>query len=477
MIGGRTVRGEADPEKRRARRRERAELWRLAWPASLARAGVLLMAATDIAMVGRIGGGSADVELSFAALGNALFIPLLVTGIGALTGGAVLASQANGRLDGAEAGRALRRGLALAVTLGAALMLSMAGAGLFLYGIGQPPELADGGGAVAFALGLSGPFFLLYIACVLHLESCQRPLPGLVATALAVPLNAALNGVLIYGSLGAPALGAEGAAWSTTFVRAAMLIVVATYLFAPARRAAFGVTGRLRDFLFAGPFWGAGGWRAAAQQRRLGFAAAAASLAETSAFACLTFWAAAFGAVGLAAYSIAHNLLSLYFMAALGVGIATSVRVGRWIGAGETDGARTARGAGLLTVVGVSLAASALTLIAPGLIAALYTTDPAVAAATARLLPLIAALVLVDGLQLVAAAAVRGLGDAWASAARATAAFWGVMAPAGFVLAFWAEAGVAGLLGGAIMGCAANFWLQQARFRQVLEARPSAAAS
>ena len=70
----------ADPAETFAARATRhvADLLRLAWPVMLSRAGILVMAFVDIAMLGRYGGG----EVGVSNLGNAIFIPTLVLSIG-----------------------------------------------------------------------------------------------------------------------------------------------------------------------------------------------------------------------------------------------------------------------------------------------------------------------------------------------------------------------------------------------------------
>ena len=73
--------------------RRYAALWRLAWPAMLSRAGILLMSLVDIVMVGHY----SRLELAYASLGVSLFIPIMVTGVGLMVGVMTLVSQASGR--------------------------------------------------------------------------------------------------------------------------------------------------------------------------------------------------------------------------------------------------------------------------------------------------------------------------------------------------------------------------------------------
>ncbi|GIX13585.1 MAG: hypothetical protein KatS3mg118_1544 [Paracoccaceae bacterium] len=81
-----------------------AELARLAWPVMLSRAGLLTLTLVDIVMVGRFGTGA----LAHMAMGYSVFVPIMVTGIGAMVGIIAIVSQrwGGGRPD--RRGRGVR---------------------------------------------------------------------------------------------------------------------------------------------------------------------------------------------------------------------------------------------------------------------------------------------------------------------------------------------------------------------------------
>ena len=72
--------------------RHLSDLMRLAWPVMLSRAGILIMAFCDIAMLGRYGAGAIG-ELN---LGVSIFVPLLVATIGLVSGVVPVVAQAFG---------------------------------------------------------------------------------------------------------------------------------------------------------------------------------------------------------------------------------------------------------------------------------------------------------------------------------------------------------------------------------------------
>ena len=433
--------------------RHGAALARLAWPVMLSRAGLLLMGLVDVVMLGRY----STQALGEASLALALFIPIMVSGVGLQIGLISLVARRYGAGRHAECVDVWLRALpwaALAGTLGAGVM---ALGELWLALLGQ--ALAPGAGAVSRAIAPGVLFQVLYIACAFYLEGTGRPKPALVAMVIANVMNVGLNWVLIYGNLGAPELGAVGSAVGTSLVRVFLFLSLLVYILRlPEVRAAGGL-GRF------GGFWGPGGWAAGAEMRRLGYAAGLSVFFETSAFGVLTQMAGWLGPVALAAYSIGHNIEATVFMIALGLSVATGVRVGTAIGARQPGEARFAGFTGLgasLTVM--ALIGGVLVAFAPQ-VAGTYTQDAAVAAAATALMGVVAIVAIPDGGQIVMGQSNRAMGDSYVSSLLYFIAYWLVMIPLGWVLAFEAGLGAAGLLWATAAGSALSLLLQGLRFR------------
>jgi multidrug resistance protein, MATE family len=92
-----------------------AALFVLAWPVMLSRAGILLMSMADVVMVGRFD----TIELGYLALGFAVFIPVFVTGIGAMVGIVSVAARTKGA-GGRDLPEIALRGLRWAAVVGVA---------------------------------------------------------------------------------------------------------------------------------------------------------------------------------------------------------------------------------------------------------------------------------------------------------------------------------------------------------------------
>ena len=304
----------------------------LAWPVVLSRAGLLVMAMADVVMVGRYDTG-ALAELS---LGYAVFIPPLVAGLGCMVG--IVSTAARGRGAGDPARGIALRGLRWSLLVGAvAGLLSRRRADA---AADRPrARLVAGGGAVARAFAPGALFQIVFAAASFYLEGTGRMRPGLVAMIVGEPAQRRAQLAADRRPPRAPALGAEGAALASTLARPVMAAGLLVWMLRSrsSRRGARRVT-----------LWGPGGWPAGAEMRRIGVAGGAAYFFETFAFASLAQAAGLLGPTPLAAYTILHNVEAMVFMIALGISVATAVRVGpgrrrRRAGRGALRRARRAR--------------------------------------------------------------------------------------------------------------------------------------
>ncbi len=436
-------------------RRHLAALATLAWPVVLSRAGILLMSLVDVVMLGRYD----TFALAEASVALGLFVPVMVTGVGLQMGVISIVSRRSGAGDATACVAAWRRGLPWALTTGALGATFLWFGETWLAAIGQEPRLVAGGGAVARVLAPGLALQVLYVVCAFYLEGTGRPRPALAAMALANILNVGLNWLLIYGNAGAPELGAVGSAWATTGVRLFLFLGMAGFVLSlpEVRRAGRAALG--------GGFWGPGGWAAGAEMRRLGAAAGLSVFFETTAFGALIQMAGLLGPATLAAYSIAHNLETTLFMAGLGLAVATGVRTGNAAGAGRAGEAAFAGWIGLAAAAAFMLTLGGVVAFNAAGIAGAYTQDGAVAREAAALLLVVAAIIAPHGMQIVMGQCNRALGDAFVASALYLVAYWGVLAPLGWALAFEAGLGAEGLIWATGAGAAVSALLQGARFR------------
>lgn len=422
-------------------RREIGETLRLAGPAIVARAGMLLMSIADTVMVGLY----ATAELAYLGIAWSLSTMLLVANIGLLMGTLVKTSHAFGGGDYAECGRVWRRGMPLALGAGVLGLALCFAAEPFLLAVGQSEDIARAGARVTIAYGVGLPAIAIVIASQFFLEGIKRPIPGMIFMLGANLVNFGLNAILIYGTDWFPAMGAVGAAWATTISRGLLALMAVFYILLMRDHIVFAVRKAARR-----------DWPAYREQLRIGLATGAALIAESAAFNGLTLMAGLLGVAALGAFTATMNLVATVFMTAIGIGVATSVRVGAaW---GSSDPAAAARagwtGLGINTVAMAAIAV----FLAPmaEVLAAAYGLDAAAQVMAARAMQLAGIVILVDGAQAVLATSLRARSDVWPTTIIQILCFWGVMLPAGWVFAFYWEWGPVGLVGGIGVGTAAS---------------------
>jgi len=415
--------------------RHSTDLLRLAWPVMLSRAGILVMAYADIAMLGRYVEGAVGVS----NLGIAIFVPIMVVSIGLVSGMVPVISQAHGAGNRAECGRAWRRAMSWAVFVSLFGMLVVWHGESWLLVFGQTPELAAEGGAVAVALAPGLLAQVVFAACAFYMESTRRPLVALGAMVAANLVNVPLNWVMIYGNLGFPELGAVGAAIASTIARfLAAGWMIWAILSQPDPHGA-GVRGPWEGV------WGPGGWRAGVMMRKLGLSAGLSNGFETVGFAAMTLFAGTLGLAALDAYAISHNLVSTTFMIGLGLSVATGVRVGQATGQGQKREAAFAGWTGLLVALAVMGTIATLVFVFRDTLVLAYTDKADLAARAAGVFAFAALVFVPDALQVVMGQAVRALGDAWVAVLCYIVSFLVLMVPLGWWLVThggWDERGL-----------------------------------
>ena len=415
-------------------KREFPPMLRLAGPVVLSEIGWMTMGLVDTMMVGRV---SAEA-VGGVGIGGILFHTIAFFGAGVLLGLDPLVSQAFGAGKTEECHRWLASGVQLSLLLAAPLM----GA---LWVVPPLLEALDVQAAVRHealqylpSIRWSTLPLLLFFALRRYLQAMNLVRPVLFALLSANLVNVAANWVLIFGHLGAPAMGAAGAGWATCASRIYMTLVLAVSAVWHDRRRNSG----LRQI----PLWpdGARILRLAG----LGLPASLQLTVEIGVFAVATTLVGRLEKEWLAAHTIALLVASYTFMVPLGVSSATGVRVGQALGRKDAAGAARSGWTGMLLGAAFMGAAGVGLLAAPELVMRAFTNDRAVIGAGVTLLFLVALFQLFDGIQTVTVGALRASGDTRSPLLIHLVCYWLIGLPAGYLLCFRAGRGAAGLWAG-----------------------------
>jgi len=165
------------------------------------------------------------------------------------------------------------------------------------------------------------------------------------------------------------------------------------------------------------------------------------------------------GAVPLGAHHVVLNCAGMTFMVPLGIGQAATVRVAFELGAGNPAGARRAGWMAMALGVGFMTVTALLFWTIPATILAVYLdiADPAnapVVALGVRLMAVAALFQVFDGMQTIAASALRGQRDTSIPMLLAGVGYWGIGFTGGCLLAFPLGLGAMGLWWGLALGLA-----------------------
>lgn len=423
-------------------KRHLSEFLRLSTPVIVSRAGLLLLAAVDTAMLGRM----APDEVAGYTLGTSPFIVLMVIGIGMMLGTLISTSHSHGNGETQDVGRVWKQSLPFAALVGV-VMAGLTFLGDFYFAWTRPaPELVETCVNVFILQGVGLLPAMLFTTTTFFLEGLRRPYPVLAAIAIGNLANVAFNIILVYGLIDVMPDGAEGAALATAIARWLMAAALIAYVWWLKDHHQLGIRRKLPK----------GWWQQSKQQRRYGYAAGLSYGFETVSFGVMAVFAGWLGTDAAAIYGVCMNMLAMIFMAALGFATATSVRVGVAHGRKDWPDRALAGWTGLaVTLIIMGVFAAALWTV-PGEMLQIYLSDDALIALAIPSLFLIGWIMFGDGGQIVMAQALRGAADSWIPTAMHFMSYVVIMIPFGYYFTQVLDHGVYGLFEAIAVGSAVS---------------------
>jgi MATE family multidrug resistance protein len=419
-------------------RAELRPMLRLALPVIGAEIGWVSMGLVDTVMVGPLG----PAAIGAVGSGSIIFLALMVVGLGTIYALDTFVSQSYGagRVD--ECHRWLFAGLQVAALLAVALVGLSAAIIALLPRFHLHPDVLVLVRPYMFRLLWSVPVLMAYAVFRRYLQAMHVVRPVMYALVVANLVNVAANWALIYGRLGLPALGVNGAAYATVLSR----LATAAFLFGVIVYRERDRPSGLQDVPFA---WDPSRvWRII----RLGLPAAGQNLLEVGIFAMASALAGRITPTAVAAHQIVLNIAGFVFMVPFGFGSAAAVRVGHAIGRRDPSGAQAAGWTALALATAMMLASATVFALAPRWLVGLFTGDAQVVQVGAGLLLVAAVFQLFDGVQAVTTGALRGLGNTHTPMLVNLVGHWVLGLPLAYVLCFRYGFGVQGLWMGLAFG-------------------------
>lgn len=424
--------------------------------AQLAQAGT---AFADTVMMGVLG----SQTIAAGALGATLFSTLLMISTGIVSAVSPLVAQAYSAKQWVLAGQIARHGLWLSLGLSGLNVILIWQGGPILRGLGQAPNNVVMAESYLRAIVWGFLPGLAFVVLRSFVAALSRPRPILVIVILGTLINVVGNYGLSLGKWGLPRLELAGIGWASAISYWVMFLMLVGYLL---------VDPELRVYpVFSG--FSSVKWPILRDLIQTGWPIGVLYGAEVGLFSVTTLLMGWLGTTALAAHQIALQTIALTFMVPLGISFATTIRVGHEVGLKNWSAARLAGYVGIglasLFMAGVGL----VFWLVPQSVIALYLdvqqpTNQAVVKLAATLLGVASMFQIVDGIQITAAGALRGLKDTRIPMLIGILAYWGVGLSSGYWLGIQMRWGGVGLWCGLALGLAVSACILTWRFHQLV---------
>jgi len=421
----------------------------LATPIVLANAGQSLVSVVDNAMVGRLGAE----PLAAAAFAGVLVMNVLVFGLGMSYGLTPLVGKAHSTGDHRRAAFLFQNSLSLNTAIGAVLSLGLIAATPLLDHMGQDAAVVKAAKPFYMIAAASIFPYMIFLSFKQFMEGIGNTAVPMVITVGCNILNIFLNWVFIFGKLGAPQMGATGAALSTLISRAVMPVAFYIYLALHRSYRRYFLLFDTRNFTR----------KCHSQLLAIGTPISLQMVIEMFALSVTAVMMGWLSAEALAANQIVLTVMSFMFMVASGISGAVTVLVSH---SARPRQIMNYAKAGMQMSALYMLAASLLFVFAGGRIAALFNTDPEVIAIAARVFVISAMFEISDGIQVTALGALRGMADVTRPMIYAIIIYLFVNIPVGYLLGFTAGLGEEGIWIGFLVGVTTAAVLFNVRLRR-----------
>ncbi|PIB25146.1 hypothetical protein BFP76_06480 [Amylibacter kogurei] len=424
----------------------------------------MLIQTTDVVMLGWYG----VEELAGTILATQVFILVLLIGSGFAFAVMPMAANAIAAGRDSEVRQSVRMAALIALVYSMLAIIPLSFLEKFLLLTGQQPELAHiAGQYMSIAQWALIPGALVFVTRSFF-SALERTQVVFWVVVLGAIWNAVLNYVFIFGNFGMPELGARGAAISSVMTTSATLVAFLCYAY---------WRDEIRGYLFYRGFFQIDFHRLK-EVFSLGWPISLSMLAETGLFTASTLMVGAFGTLALATHGIVLQIVTIFFMIPLGMSNAATVRAARFWGRSENNELRRASFVAVILAVAIAVVTMVLYLVLPDRLIPLFldreeTRVVEIVALGSTLLVVAAMFQIVDALQLVMSALLRGLKDTLIPMMIAVVSFWFVGLPTSYFLGFTFGLGATGVWWGLVFGLGLAAILLGLRLRVLLNAQPA----
>ncbi|RKZ16271.1 hypothetical protein DRQ50_06435 [bacterium] len=379
------------------RRRLLAVIAGMAMPVVLAQVSQTLMGLVDMIMVGRLGTSALAAVGVATLLFSATAMSLKAVDVAVQTYTARRVGE--GRDD--EVGAVLATGVTAAWLVGAVFMVvGMVWPHRLMSWTATDREMLDLGAAYCrWRYAGMLPLLLFFLVKAMFDGIGWTRVGMWVGMGMNV-LNVALNWVLIFGKLGMPALGVQGAALASTVSAVIAAVAVTFWALRPVIRKRFRIFCRsnFQPRLIV-PFL------------RIAWPPAVQTLGIVVAVLIFYWILGRISLLALAAGNVVMRIAALSFMPGYGVAAAVQTLVGQSLGRGDPAGARRAAWGGVGLAMLLMGAFGVAFVLIPGTLLRAFSDNPELIAAGIPVLRVMGLVQLIDAVGLTLSGALRGAGE------------------------------------------------------------------
>ena len=424
--------------------------FQLAYPVMIGQLGFMMMGVVDSVMVGRVGA----TPLAAASLGNSLTLLIFIIGLGVSFAVTPLVAISVGAKRYHECGIYFRQSLIVNLSFSIILLaITFLCADLITY-FNQPPGVVVQATSYTKILGLSVIPTLFFHTYKQFIEGLSIMRPAMIVMLAANIVNFIGNWIFIYGNLGFPAYGLDGAGWSTFFSRIFMAILLMAYVMKTNYFKQFDVSFNFKKIDLP----------VIKRILSIGLPSGFQYFFEVGAFTFAVVMVGWLGTKQLAAHQIAINLASISFMAVLGISAAGGIRVGNAVGQRNISETRKAGFTAVFLGASIMAASGLIFITLRRFLPSLYIDDKGVVSIASSLLIIAALFQISDGVQAVGIGILRGLTDVKIPTLITFTAYWIIGLPVAYLLGFIFHFGVQGVWVGLLTGLTASAVMLTLRF-------------
>lgn len=413
--------------------------WRLAFPIILGEVSQMMLGIIDSAMVGAVN----YKQLAAAALVMSVINIPYVFGIGITISVSQMVSMAHGRRDGRLVSHYLYNGFWLCAFSAIAISLVIELSRNIVFHLDQDPEVARLALPYLQIMGWSVIPMILFLALKQFTDGLEFTKTAMILSLGALPLNAFLNWLFIYGNWGMPRLELMGAGWSTLFTRVFIFLVLGLIiLYHHTFRRYIAIRSRVWQLR----------WKTLKELLHIGIPSSFQISMEAGAFAVSGILIGTLGAVEQAAHQIALSCASLTFMVSMGLSQAGSIRTSNSFGRNDRLLIRMIGKSTLYMALIYGAFCAIIFILLRNQLPLIFNSNAKVVPMAAYLLLFAALFQISDSTQAVSAGLLRGIKDVKVPTVFIAIAYWAVGIPVGCLLAFYFKMGAAGIWTGFIAG-------------------------